>query len=63
MTIRPITAQRAHTYLVRLEDDMCDLIARLKASGFEQAAKELGYIVDECLDPVRDAITEVEDSR
>lgn len=56
MSVRPINANQAHTKLIRLEDEMQHLIARLNASGFEQAAQELGYIVDECLAPVHEAI-------
>jgi hypothetical protein len=56
MTTRPITAQQAHTKLVRLEDDIAHLIARLNASGFKRAAEELGHVTDYCLDAVRDAL-------
>lgn len=56
MTIHPITAQQAHTKLIRIEDDLMALIARLKVSGFDAAADEVGYIVDECLDPIRTAL-------
>ena len=55
-TARPMTAQEAHTKLIRLEDELRHLMARLKQSGFRQAAKDLSYIVDECLDPVRFSI-------
>jgi hypothetical protein len=41
---------------VRLEDDLRAFAARLEASGFTQAAHEVAYIIDYCLDPVRDGL-------
>jgi len=55
-TIPKITADQAHTKLVRLEDELQHLIGRLNAAGFQRAAEELGYIVDECIAPVHEAI-------
>jgi hypothetical protein len=56
MTIRPISASEANTKLVRLEDNLRAFAARLHASGFDKAAREVAYIIDYCLDPVRDGL-------
>lgn len=55
-TMAPITAQQAHTKLIRLEDDLRAFMGRLEAAGFEQAAREVAFIADYCLDPVRNAL-------
>jgi len=44
------------TKLARIEESLMALIAELTSSGFDAAADEVGYIVDECLDPVLVAI-------
>ncbi len=56
MTARPITAQQAHTQLIRLEDTIRHLMGRLDAAGFKQAADELDHIATYCLDTVREAL-------
>ena len=55
-TICKITAEQAMTKLARIEESLMALIAELTSSGFDAAADEVGYIVDECLDPVLVAI-------
>ena len=56
MATRPITANQAQTKLIRLEDDLRVFMGRLEAAGFDQAAREVAYIADYCLDPVREAL-------